>query len=626
VEELVGKTLGRYQIIGEIGSGGMAVVYKAFQPQLKRHVALKVLPPWLARDESFVNRFQHEAVAAANLDHPSIVTIHDVEEHDGIHYIVMQYVQGEPLNRLVSEGKPLPFARVLNISHQVADGLDYAHGHGFVHRDIKPANIIIGPEDQATVTDFGLVKAAGGWSLTGTGTLVGTPHYMSPEQCAGLDADRRSDIYSLGVVVYEMLTGQVPFSGANLASILYKHVHEPPPSPREINPALPKEVESVLLRALAKVPQGRYGTASQLVVDLEAALPQKAAEEREPEPIAPPAMIGLEEVSKVPVGPRETPPAVVYEEERRQLRTLEGHSGWVRSVAFSPNGATLASGSDDKTLVLWDVQTGQQLRTLEGHTGVVYSLAFSPDGGTLASASWDKTLILWDVATGRQLRTLRGHLAGVNSVAFAPNGAALASGADDRTVMIWATQTGRQLRTLDRHTGVVYGVAFSPDGQTLASGSWDRTVILWDLRNLEPLHILERYAGPLLGMAFSPDGATLASGSNDGIVILWNVRLGSRLLTLKGHEDGVRSVDFSPDGTTLASGSDDRTVILWDVSTGQRLRTLEGHGQLVTAVAFSPDGETLASGSFDRTLILWPVEPRASSQRSRMLRLFGRRT
>jgi WD40 repeat protein/predicted Ser/Thr protein kinase len=622
VEDLVDSTLGKYEIIEEIGRGGMAVVYKAFQPRLKRHVALKVLPPWLALDESFVARFQQEAIAAGNLNHTNIVTIHDVEEEHGLHFIVMQYLEGRPLSKLLRKHKPLALTRVLSITQQVAGALDYAHGHGFVHRDIKPANIIIGPDDHATVTDFGLVKAAGGLSMTGTSTLVGTPHYMSPEQCAGGEAGRRSDIYSLGVVVYEMLTGRAPFGGANLASILYKHVHEKPPSPRKINPELPRDIESVLFRALAKEPRERYGTAVQFLGGLEGALFLKASQEARVEPGAP---LPVAEVSETPAGPPESTPTSVDTQDGQRLRTLRGHSGWVRTAAFSPDGATLASGSDDNTLILWDVETGDQLRTLEGHTGVLYSVAFSPDGATLASGSWDNTVILWDVASGRRLRTLEGHQAGVNSVTFSPNGAALASGSDDRTVILWHVRTGQQVRTLEDHTGVVYGVAFSPDGQTLATGSWDRTVILWDVRNLEPVHTLERHAGPLLGMAFSPDSATLASGSSEGLVILWNVGRGRRDRTLKGHTDGVRSVAFSPDGVTLASGSDDRTVVLWDVESGDRLTPLKGHRELVTAVAFSPDGHTLASGSFDRTLILWHVEHRETPRKSRMLRMFGAR-
>lgn len=607
MEQLVGKTIGKYQVLEQIGRGAFARVYKALDTTLDRVVALKVLAPHVLGEDDFITRFKREAKTAANLRHPNIVIIHEVGEEEAIHYMVMEYLEGQPLSRLIEEQGTLPLPRVLDITRQMANALDYAHSYGFVHRDIKPANIIIGAKDHVTLTDFGIVKAHDGAKLTRTDMLVGTPQYMSPEQCEGKEVDRRSDIYSLGIVLYEMLTGQVPFTSDSIPSILYMHTHHLPSSPRELKPALPRGVDSVLLRALAKQPEQRYSTAAELARSLEAALTEKEAEEAAPKPDVLPSP--TEEVAEIPPGAPEIIPAAEGD-MGRPLRILEGHSAWVRGVAFSPDGATLASGSDDKAVILWDVRTGRQLRTLEGHAGVVYSVAFSPDGGTLASASWDKTLILWDVATGRQLRTLEGHMAGVDAVAFSPDGAALASGSDDRTLILWDVRTGRRVRTLEGHSGVVYSVAFSPDRQTLASGSWDRTVILWDLRYRERLRTLEGHTGHLLGVAFSPDGATLASGSGDASVILWRVRRGRRFRTLKGHTHGVRSVAFSPDGATLASGSDDRTVILWDVESGDRLCTLTGHGRLVTSVAFSPDGQALASGSFDRTLILWDVRRR----------------
>jgi outer membrane protein assembly factor BamD (BamD/ComL family)/uncharacterized protein YjiK len=279
------------------------------------------------------------------------------------------------------------------------------------------------------------------------------------------------------------------------------------------------------------------------------------------------------------------------------------------SVAYSPDGTTLASGSRDGTVIVWDAVTGERLRTLKGHTYGANSVAFSPDGTTLASGANDNTVIVWDVETGERLRTLEGHARPVESVAFSPDGTTLASGADDNTVIVWDAVTGERLRTLEGHTGGVNSVAFSPDGGTLASGSWDDTVILWNVETGERLRTLEGHADAVESVAFSPDGATLASGSRDDTVILWDVKTGERLRTLEGHADAVYSVAFSPDEATLASGSRDDTVILWDVKTGERLRTLEGHASPVESVAFSPDGATLASGSWDGTVILWEVAP-----------------
>ena len=211
MQDLQGRLLGRYQVVEELGRGGMGVVYRAYQPSLNRHVAIKVLPPQLSLDQQLVGRFQREARAAANLRHPNIVVIYDVGEEKGIHYIVMEYLEGRTLKQLVEEEGPLHPKRAAHIVEQVAAALDYAHQRGFVHRDVKPANIFVGPGDHVTLTDFGIAKAASETQqLTRTGTLMGTPEYMAPEQATGGEVDHRTDLYALGVVLYQMLTGHVP--------------------------------------------------------------------------------------------------------------------------------------------------------------------------------------------------------------------------------------------------------------------------------------------------------------------------------------------------------------------------------------------------------------------------------
>ncbi|MFN7384702.1 MAG: protein kinase domain-containing protein [Dolichospermum sp.] len=282
-------------------------------------------------------------------------------------------------------------------------------------------------------------------------------------------------------------------------------------------------------------------------------------------------------------------------------KTLKGHFNWVRSVAYSPDGQTLASGSDDNTIKLWNVNTGNLLQTFTGHSDLVWSVAYSPDGQTLASGSWDKTIKLWDVKTGNLLQTLKGHSDFVISVAYSPDGQTLASGSSDGTIKLWNIKTGKLLQTLKGHYVSVISVAYSPNGQTLASGSWDndKTIKLWNVKTGKLLQTLEGHSDSVYSVAYSPDGKTLASGSCDKTIKLWNVKTGNLLQTLEGHSSWVISVAYSPDGQTLASGSDDKTIKLWDVKTGELLQTFTAHSNSVLSVAYSRDGQTLASGSGD---------------------------
>jgi serine/threonine protein kinase len=269
---LVGKSLGSYQILAEIGRGGMAVVYRAYQPSLNREVAIKVLPPQFTFDRQFVERFVREAQAAASLRHPHIVVIHDVAEENGLYYIVMELLQGRTLRQLVEQEGALPPARVAHVVEQIASALDYAHRRGFVHRDVKPDNIFVDDDDRVTLTDFGIAKAAWGTQLTKTGMLIGTPEYMSPEQAQGEAVGPATDIYALGIVAYQMLSGRVPFEGTTPHAILYKQVHDPPPPVGSAWSGLPAAMDSVLNAALAKEPRARYASAGQFAQALTTAI------------------------------------------------------------------------------------------------------------------------------------------------------------------------------------------------------------------------------------------------------------------------------------------------------------------------------------------------------------------
>ena len=304
--------------------------------------------------------------------------------------------------------------------------------------------------------------------------------------------------------------------------------------------------------------------------------------------------------------------------------TLRGHTGWVRSVAYSPDGETLATGSADKTIRLWDTSTGTHIKTLYGHTDDVLSVAYSPDGETLATGSADKTIRLWDTSTGTHIKTLRGHTDTVRSVAYSPDGETLASGSVDWTIRLWDTSTGIHLKTLRGHTGregqfglvarsgPIGSVAYSPDGSTLAAGA-KTTMHLWDASTGELLKNVFGHTDAVRSIVYSPDGSTLATGSYDSAVRLWNASTGTHIKNLLGHTDRVLSVAYSPDGETLASGSVDSAVRLWDASTGTHIKNLLGHTDAVISVAYSPDGGILATGGEDHTVRLWELTPNTNT-------------
>ncbi len=311
MEDLTGRQFGPYQVVAPLGEGGMAAVYKAYQPSVDRYVALKVLPRHFAQDPEFVQRFKREARVIANLQHPHILPVHDFGESDGYTYMAMRFIKGGELSTWIEENRPLSLPQIQRIISQVGDALDYAHGQGVMHRDVKPSNVLIDERGNCLLTDFGLARMVEtSVKITRTGGILGTPAYMSPEQGMGQGIDHRSDIYALGIILYEMVTGRPPYQAETPMAIMIKHIQSPLPPPSQYNPDLPEDVERVILKALAKDKNDRYASAGEMVQALQQATAHPTISTGAPRPtvaaIRPPQTQETE--TAVPTPPPTQPP------------------------------------------------------------------------------------------------------------------------------------------------------------------------------------------------------------------------------------------------------------------------------------------------------------------------------
>jgi WD40 repeat protein len=634
----------------------------------------------------------------------------------------------------VESGRRGFFRSLAQIGRQVAGGLAYAHARGIVHRDIKPSNLLLDTEGVVWIADFGLAKGEDD-GLTQSGDILGTLRYMAPERFRG-EGDARADVYALGLTLYELLTLRPGFDSSDRLGLIEQIKTQEPPRPRGVDGRIPRDLETIILKAIEKDPKARYQSAESMGEDLgrfladepikarqvsaterywrwaqrnpviavlggmltallvavtvgslvaagrfaslaerqgNSAIAERSArlEADEARKTAEKARIvaqDAEQEMKKSADRAEAEKKRAIEQltraewlvyagklmlaqndfeagdgglaahylddcqwnlrgwEHRYLwsrinakQTLAGHTAMVWSVAYSPDGRRIVTGSGDRTAKVWDAETSGEVLALKGHRGEVHGVAFSPDGKRIVTGSIDGTAKLWDAATGRELFALEGHTSQVLDVAYSPDGRRIVTCAGEwsgrgpvpvNVVKVWDAATGRELVDLKGLTHRVFSVGFSPDSKRIVTGINDGTGKVWDAATGRELLALgsKEYGSGLLSVAYSPDGQRIVTGSENYSVKVWDAATGHEILALKGHTAQVSGVAFSPDGLLIVSGSYDRTVKVWDAATGQELRVLKGHAGYVRDVAFSPDGKRIVTGSDDTTAKAWDAD------------------
>ncbi|MHC5934623.1 protein kinase domain-containing protein [Nostoc sp.] len=604
----------RYRPIKSLGGGGFGQTYLAEDiDKLNEHCVIKQFAPQVQGTgalQKATELFEQEAKRLQQLgNHRQIPTLLAYFNEDNRLYLVQEFIDGQNLLAELQQQGIFNEQKVRELLVDLLDILKTVHQQEVIHRDIKPENIIRRGDGKLVLIDFGASKQLTATVMTQPGTAIGSFGYAPLEQMQGGEAYPASDLYNVGATCFHLLSGIHPWElwkrqGYGWVASWRQHLQQP----------VSQDLGRMLDRLLQEEYQQRYQSAAEVLQDLNP--PPSPAPNINLRKIL---LVGTDTITLVatqiygyvrdglfptnPISIIATIPSRVLLE-----RTLTGHSGMVVSVAISPDGKTLVSGSYDYTIKLWNLATGEEIRTFTGHSNFVHSVAISPDGKTLASGSVDTTIKLWNLATGEEIRTLTGHSCWVWSVAFSPDGKTLASGGFDDIIRLWNLATGEQIRTFTGCSISVDDVAISPDGKTLASVGFGDIIKLWNLATGEEIRTLTGHSGGVFSVAISPDGKTLASGSLDKTIKLWNLATGKKIRTFTGHSDSVYSVAISPDGKTLASGSSDSTIKLWNLATGEQIHTLTGHSHTVISVAISPDGKTLASGSPDRTIKIWRLK------------------
>jgi len=636
----------------------MGRVYRARDPILDRPVALKTVSPALLSGQDTLTRFQREARAAAKLQHPNIVTIFDIGEQDGTHFIAMELVEGIELGEAMVPPDRFPLEQKVRMIVDLCSGLDFAHKMGFVHRDVKPANIRVTPDGVVKILDFGIARH-GDSNLTQTGMVLGTPSYLSPELLQGAKVDHRADMWAVGVILYEVLSGRRPFESKTIASLIHKIIHEPLPPLDAETLHLPDALVAVATRALEKDPARRFSDlgamARALVVaigatpapdvpldplirkrgyernfaearrlltedDLSGALDAaRRAQTLEPTRTGIVALIKAIEARLGSEATVQRPPRAPVSPDAPTSPTRRVPSGAPPPTPSS--GVPAVAGPLDSAALR--ARGASALRDLGafGEPPPTKQVALSPVADVLAVAGTDGAIRLWDLRTRTRTRVLRtelhqrsGHDSAALALAFSPDGSLLGSGHVDGSVHLWDMSRGEALPTKLRHDGPASAVAFSPDGATLATGSLDSNLRLWDVGAAvggEARRILLRQPSGVTALAWVGGGEWILSGHANRILRLIDPLRSRLVATLRGPETLVSHLVLSPDGRHLAVASRDPTVRLYDLNSLMEVGVLSGLRRPAAALCFLADGAFLATVCMDNAVQLWDLDTRA---------------
>ncbi len=653
---MVLANLGKFELLSELGKGAMGTVYRARDPVLDRLVALKTVAPALLSQVDSRARFHREAQAAARLTHPNIVTIYELgEADDGTLFIAMELLEGMDLAQLMAGASQLSRDQKVRVVVDICRGLDYAHKQGVVHRDVKPANVRLTTDGTVKVVDFGIARLADAANMTQTGLVLGTPSYMAPEVFEGKRGDHRADMWAVGVILYELLSGKRPFDSQTTPALIYKIVHE---SPRPLDAqalGIPNALVDVATKALARQPDDRFldlqamAQALELSVGFtgrEAPLPpavrERAYERNYEEARQRLADSDLEEALAAARRAQALSPSrtgilsliSAIEEKlsradtvRRPARAAASPTATLGARASVATPTPLPAYADLSltrlpTPVLTELRRRgaaafRELATF-GELPATHAMCPSPVRDLIAVAGGDGAIRLWDLHSRTKVATLRsemhqrtGHDAIAMSLAFSPDGGLLASGHVDGLARLWDVSQGQEIPVRLRHEALVGALTFSPDGATLASGSLDANVRLWDVGAAlsgEARRELHRQPAGVTAIAYGAGGDTLLTGHANRILRLLDARTGRLLVTLRGPEAQVSLLALAPDGRHVAVGSHDKTIRVFDLHDQKQTAVLAGHKKPVSSLAFFAEGLHLASVAQEGVVHLWDAQ------------------